>query len=457
MSKRKKLLINSSLVVLAIAPGVIYSYEYGPLPGYTAAPGDNPTGCQASGCHTDTPNSGPGSVKIVASGGTTYVPGQMQQIQVIVADSTMRVYGFQLSARIDSNPTNQEAGLLLAGSDGYTQVICSDDSNSPATGCPASSGGSLQWIEHTLVGYYASKTPPSFTYNFTWTPPSTNVGTITLYVAGNAGSGELIVTNTHTYISKLQLSPSTGGSNPPAISLVANAEGESPTIAPNTWVEIKGSNLAPAGVSDPLCAPGYCWQGSDFVNNQMPTQLSGASATVNGKSAYVYYISPTQVNILTPPDTMPASVQVVVTNGGATSAPYTAPAQALSPSFFVFGGGPYVAATHVNGSYIGPTTLYPGLTTPAKANEIVILYANGFGPTTVPVISGSVTQSGTLSPLPVVKIGGIAATVQFAGLSAVGEFQFNVVVPANAPSGDQSITVAYNGSSTQPGTLITIQ
>ena len=47
----------------------------------------------------------------------------------------------------------------------------------------------------------------------------------------------------------------------PGISLVANAEGEAPTIAPNTWVEIKGSNLAPVGYSSPACAPGYCWRG----------------------------------------------------------------------------------------------------------------------------------------------------------------------------------------------------
>jgi hypothetical protein len=33
----------------------------------------------------------------------------------------------------------------------------------------------------------------------------------------------------------------------PAITLVANAEGENPAIAPNTWVEIKGSNLARIG------------------------------------------------------------------------------------------------------------------------------------------------------------------------------------------------------------------
>src|ERR1019366_3811707 len=46
----------------------------------------------------------------------------------------------------------------------------------------------------------------------------------------------------------------------PAITEVANAEGESPAIAPNAWVEIKGVNLAPSGFSSPDCAPGYCWQ-----------------------------------------------------------------------------------------------------------------------------------------------------------------------------------------------------
>src|SRR5580704_1086283 len=81
--------------------------------------------------------------------------------------------------------------------------------------------------------------------------------------------------------------------NVPVITLVANAEGEVPTIAPNTWVEIKGSSLAPGGVSSPACAPGYCWQASDFVNNQLPVKLKGISVTVNGNSAYVYYISST--------------------------------------------------------------------------------------------------------------------------------------------------------------------
>jgi uncharacterized protein (TIGR03437 family) len=243
----------------------------------------------------------------------------------------------------------------------------------------------------------------------------------------------------------------------PTITLVANAEGEAPTIAPNTWVEIKGTGLAPAGYSSPACAPGYCWQNSDFVNSQMPTKLDGVSVTVNGVSAFVYYISPTQLNVLTAPGAISGPVQVVVTNNGAISAGYTAQAEPLSPSFFVFNGGPYVAATHLNGSYIGPTTLYPGLTTPAAPGETIVIYANGFGPTNVPVTSGAVTQSGVLSPMPVIKIGGVTATVIFAGLSAVGEFQFNVVVPTSLTGGDQTITATYGGSATQAGTLLTVQ
>jgi uncharacterized protein (TIGR03437 family) len=243
----------------------------------------------------------------------------------------------------------------------------------------------------------------------------------------------------------------------PVITLVANAEGGSLTIAPNTWVEIKGSNLAPAGVSSPNCAPGYCWQASDFVNNQLPVKLHGVSVTVNGKSAYVYYISPTQVNILTPPDTAQGAVMVQVTANNGSSQPFAVQEQSLSPSFFVFNGGPYVAATHVGGALLGPASLYAGLTTPAKPGEVVVLYANGFGSTSTAVVAGSETQSGTLSPLPVVTIGGINATVQFAGLVAPGEFQFNVVVPMNAPSGDNALIATYGGAEASPAGMFTIQ
>lgn len=236
---------------------------------------------------------------------------------------------------------------------------------------------------------------------------------------------------------------------PPAISLVANAEGESRAIAANTWVEIKGSGLSLTGDS-------RIWQGSDFSGGQMPAQLDNIGATVNGKPAFIYYISPTQINVLTPPDALSGTVAVRVTNNGVTTSTYSGIGQFTSPSFFVFGGGPYVAATHSNGAYLGPATLYPGTTTPAKPGETVVLYANGFGPTGTAIVSGSMIQSGVLNPLPVIRIGGSLATVNFAGLVSPGEYQFNVVVPSNLADGDQPITATNGGQTTQAGTLISI-
>lgn len=210
----KRLLINSALVVLAIAPIVLYAIVAGP--GYSGAPGDSPTGCIASKCHTGTPNSGTGSVRIVVSGGATYIPGQTQQISVTITDSTEKKYGFQLSARVDSDPKTTEAGLLIPGSDGYTEVLCADGSKAPATGCTAKNGGTLEWIEHSLAGYNASNsTPGSYTYTFSWVPPATNAGNVTLYAAGNAVTGTDVVTGTETYLTSLQLSP--GGYIPPAV------------------------------------------------------------------------------------------------------------------------------------------------------------------------------------------------------------------------------------------------
>jgi uncharacterized protein (TIGR03437 family) len=58
----------------------------------------------------------------------------------------------------------------------------------------------------------------------------------------------------------------------------------------------------------------------------------------------------------------------------------------------------------------------------------------------------------------VVKIGGVTATVTFAGLNITpGEFQLNVIVPPALADGDQPVTATYNGVTTHAGTLITVQ
>jgi uncharacterized protein (TIGR03437 family) len=236
----------------------------------------------------------------------------------------------------------------------------------------------------------------------------------------------------------------------PVSTQILNATGEAATISQNTWVEIKGSNLSQTT---------RIWGGGDFdpVTGDMPTSLDSVSATVNGKLAYIYFISPAQVNILTPLDSSTGSVPVEVKTAFGTSSVTTVTMQTNSLGFFAFNSDKYAAATHADGTFLGPATLYPGLTTPAQPGETIVLYANGFGLVSTSITPGSSSQGGTLPTLPVVTIGNLPCQVIFAGLVAVGEFQFNVVVPAAAPDGDNALSATYNGFTTQSGVFVTVQ
>src|SRR5580698_3060465 len=137
MSLRSKICVIKLSLILASMPAVLHGYETGPPFGFTAAPGDNPTACVNAGCHQGTPNSGPGNVKILLPAGNsgTYTPGQMMQLLVQITDSTKKAYGFEMTARLASNPTTAQAGQFITA-DANTQLICADGSD-PASGpCP---------------------------------------------------------------------------------------------------------------------------------------------------------------------------------------------------------------------------------------------------------------------------------------------------------------------------------
>ena len=238
---------------------------------------------------------------------------------------------------------------------------------------------------------------------------------------------------------------------PPTMSAVQNGASFLPGFSQGSWITIKGTNLA--GTT-------RVWTGVDFVGPNLPTQLDGASVTVDGKPAYVYYISPTQINVLAPADAAQGPVQVQVTYAGQTSAVMSAVESTFSPALFMFGplGQKYVAAVRIDGQYIGPTSLYAGLTAPAQAGNILQLYGTGFGPTN-PATNFGQTFSGAPPTANTVtcKIGGVPATVQFAGLVYPGEYQLNIVVPSGLPSGDNLVVLTVGGVTTQANAYLTVQ
>jgi uncharacterized protein (TIGR03118 family) len=235
----------------------------------------------------------------------------------------------------------------------------------------------------------------------------------------------------------------------PAISssTVTSAGQAGAGIAPNTYVTIKGTNLA---------ATKRVWTTTDFGTSgtALPTSLDGVTVTVNGKPAFVEYISPVQINILTPPDLATSGqLTVVVNDNGLTSSTVSVPGGVVAPSFFLL-DATHIAAEHGNFSLVGTT----GTATPAKPGETIALYGTGFGVTSPAAPNGQVLTG--VSPLtvpPTVTIGGQPATVVFSGLTGTGLYQINVTVPNNLPDGDAQVVATVGGVNSPAGALISIK
>lgn len=219
-------------------------------------------------------------------------------------------------------------------------------------------------------------------------------------------------------------------------------------IAPNTWVSIKAENLASTTRG---------WEDQDFVNGALPTALDGVSVWFNGTPAYIGYVSPGQINLLVPASTPTGAVQVQVGNNGLSSAMVTVQVQAVAPAFFA-PDGKNIAATHADGTLLGPAATTPVVMTPAKPGETIVLYGTGFGETNPAIPDGMVvTTAAQALTWPTVTIGGTSATVTYTGLVAAGEYQINVVVPAGTPDGDAAVVALLGTATSQSGAVIAVQ
>ncbi len=157
---------------------------------------------------------------------------------------------------------------------------------------------------------------------------------------------------------------------------------------------------------------------------------------------------------------MPASTAagstLQLTNNGLAGTVIPLQFYALAPAFFQVGASGFATATHTDGTLIGPVGLFTSSTTPARAGEIITIYGNGFGATNPAQPDGNLVSAPlTLITPPTITIAGAPAQVVYAGLTAPGLYQFNVVVPQVDP-GNVS-TIAQIGSVVTPATMIAIQ
>ncbi len=257
--------------------------------------------------------------------------------------------------------------------------------------------------------------------------------------------------------------PITGSFDPaPAITpnqvISAGSFGAFPAIAPATWVEIYGANLA--------TTRSQIWSGADFTGNMAPSALGGTTVTVAGKRAYINFVSPAQVNIQVPSDVPTGSQPLVVTTAGGSSAAYSITVNAtqpglLAPPAFRINGSQHVVALLSNTlTYVLPATIAGISTARAKPGDTLTLYGIGFGPVTPSIPAGQIAeQTNALQSALQITFAGVPATPTYAGLSPgfVGLYQINVVVPPVAASDTVPVAFRLAGAAGSQNLVIAVR
>lgn len=236
----------------------------------------------------------------------------------------------------------------------------------------------------------------------------------------------------------------------PSIGSVVSASsyGGFTSVSPGSFVEIYGSNLAPATLG---------WTLADFTGNQAPTALDGVTVSIADQSAFVNYIvaNPGQVNVQLPSNIPTGTQQITVMNKNGTSAPFNVTVKPtepglLAPASFVVGGKQYVVAFHSdNVTYVLPEGAIAGIPSrPAAPGETIVMYGNGFGPVAPNIPAGELVQAdNTLAASLEISFGGTPGTVAYDGLATglVGVYQFDVTVPSIADNNLAPLTFKLGG------------
>lgn len=333
---------------------------------------------------------------------------------------------------VGSGPSPFTANSVTPGSDLITFGLTGGSSGSISVSLAENTGVTVKFLSNN--------------FNFFYDSTATCSGTVSSCSVGQVGlsSGAKITGTIHGTFD-----------DTPAIKAVigASAYGGFTAVAPSDWMEIYGTNLA--NVSS------QTWALSDFKDNQAPTAIAATTVTIGGQSAFIDYVSPTQVNAQVPSNVSTGSQPVVITTPGGTSAAFmitvnqTEPGL-LAPAVFNLAAGHYIAALFPdNVTFVLPPGSVSGVTSArAKPGNTIIMYGVGFGTVTPNIPAGQIVgQSNQLSGNLQIFFNGTPATISYAGLTAgyLGLYQFNVVVPNVAASDTVPVTFSLGGvTGTQP-------
>lgn len=227
------------------------------------------------------------------------------------------------------------------------------------------------------------------------------------------------------------------------------------STAPGSIVSIFGTQLA-SGLNVAASVP-------------LSTSLGGTSVTFNSIPAPLFFTSTGQINAQLPAGLSGTTASVVVTTPSGPSAPKTIQIAPVAPAIFSLNaqGSGQGAVLFANSSvFAAPAGSIPGATSqPAKAGDVLTIYANSLGPVDPPVADGNNTLDGlrkTTNTASVI-LGGVTlpgSDVLFSGLAPqfVALYQVNIIVPPGIPPGNAvPIQIAIGGMTSSDKVTIALQ
>jgi uncharacterized protein (TIGR03437 family) len=209
---------------------------------------------------------------------------------------------------------------------------------------------------------------------------------------------------------------------------VANAaSGHAGVAAPGSIISIYGTGMA----QTTLPTPGF----------PLPATLAGATVTISGLTAPIFYAGPVQINAQIPFQVTAGSATVIVKSGGNLVGSSSITVQNVAPGLFLASGG-QAAALNQDGSANSSSN-------PAAVGSVIAVFMTGLGAVDHAVATGASASANPLSRVTgtvSATIGGQSASVSFAGLAPgfAGLYQVNVRVP-QVPAGNQPVQVSVNG------------
>jgi uncharacterized protein (TIGR03437 family) len=231
-----------------------------------------------------------------------------------------------------------------------------------------------------------------------------------------------------------------------------------PAIASNGLVN--AASFAPQGVAPAGVVPGEIATifGANLTTATginlssglpLPTNVLNVQVLVNGTAAPIFAVDNVnglqQINFQVPTSVAQkttATLQVV--DNGVAGNIVTVPVISDQPGIFTYnvGGSNFGAILHPNSPQLADTGH------PASAGEVVVIFCTGLGTVAPAPADGSPAPGAAQTTLTAtVTIGGVAAPVDYAGLSPnyVGLYQINAHVPTVLSAGNQPVVITMNG------------